>query len=76
LELAVQVNGDNPATQGLEPVQGAPGRVQIHAREIIAILKAVIAIDIATPFGEEIAHDRTELVRVDTGAQKRICPAP
>jgi hypothetical protein len=68
--------GNNSASDRLQPVDGRLRRLERHAGQIVVELKAIVAINVALPLGEQVAEQRTELVVVDAGVDERNEPPP
>ena len=59
--------GNYPAAEGLKPIHRILGRFNVHTWQVIVILKAVVAVYITAPLGEEVAEDWSELTGVNAG---------
>ena len=59
--------GNYPAADGLKPVHRILGRFNVHTRQVIVVLKAIVAVYITAPLGEEVAEDWSELTGVNAG---------
>jgi hypothetical protein len=68
--------GDDPAANRLEPIDGAFGYIEVHAGSAVIELEAVVAVDVALPLGIEIAEHGPEIAVVDAGVKVRDDPAP
>ena len=58
--------GKHAARRRLQPVDRAPRGVFRHALDAVVIGPAVVAVQIAFPFGEEVRDDRLKVARQDS----------
>ena len=65
----------HPAGCRVQPVDCAPRRILGHSFDAIVIRPAVMAIEIAFPFGEEVGDDRLEVPWKRAGLEVRKHPA-
>src|SRR5215471_7931647 len=57
---------EHAARRGIKPVYGAARRILGHTLDAIVVGPAVMTIEIAFPFGEEISNDGLKISRQDT----------
>src|SRR5260370_39703602 len=72
--LAARGSGQ-PGGCRVQPVDGAPRRILAHSFDAIVIRPAVMAIEIAFPFGEEVGDYRLEVPWKRAGLEVRKHPA-